>query len=174
MRITAITASSDYERAVLDYLEANASDELVKKINEGVKITVKDAEGEHVVTNRKSMSGFFGFAAGEARKLKQGGNCVAVKDEVVYGWATHYFEEDSIHGTLENEDGTPYVAKTAEKPKKIVSAKKETAAPKTAVGGEETAQETPTGAKLSRKEKSTRASGQFDLFDIIAGGGETT
>ena len=26
----------------------------------------------------------------------------------MYGWAVHYFEEDSIEGTLYNEDGTEY------------------------------------------------------------------
>ena len=31
-----------------------------------------------------------------------------IDDAVVYGWAVHYFEEDSIEGTLYNEDGTEY------------------------------------------------------------------
>lgn len=31
-----------------------------------------------------------------------------VEDKVVYGWAIHYFEEDSIEGMLFNEDGTEY------------------------------------------------------------------
>lgn len=34
--------------------------------------------------------------------------------KVVYGWAVHYFEEESIEGTLYNEDGTEY--KPAPKP----------------------------------------------------------
>lgn len=37
-----------------------------------------------------------------------------VEDNVVFGWAVHYFEEDSIEGTLYNEDGTEY--KTQPKP----------------------------------------------------------
>ena len=33
---------------------------------------------------------------------------VCVDDKTVFGWAMHYFEEDSIEGTLYNEDGTEY------------------------------------------------------------------
>ena len=41
-----------------------------------------------------------------------------IEEKVVYGWAMHYFEEDSILGTLYNEDGTEYkpVIKKASKP----------------------------------------------------------
>ncbi|MEG1751954.1 MAG: hypothetical protein RR247_02705 [Clostridia bacterium] len=34
--------------------------------------------------------------------------CACVEDKTVFGWAIHYFEEDSIEGTLYNEDGTEY------------------------------------------------------------------
>lgn len=33
------------------------------------------------------------YIAGEARKM---GNIVGVSDEVVYGWAVHYYDEDNI------------------------------------------------------------------------------
>ena len=49
------------------------------------------------------------YASDEARKLaEKGANSACVEDEVVFGWAVHYFEEDSIEGTLFNEDGTEY------------------------------------------------------------------
>lgn len=49
------------------------------------------------------------FAENEARKLaEKGANSACVEDSVVYGWAIHYFEEDSIEGKLYNEDGTEY------------------------------------------------------------------
>ncbi|MBQ9750366.1 MAG: hypothetical protein IJV87_07290, partial [Clostridia bacterium] len=35
--------------------------------------------------------------------------------DVVFGWCIHYFEEDSIEGTLYNEDGTEYKAAPAPK-----------------------------------------------------------
>ena len=31
-----------------------------------------------------------------------------VEDDIVFGWAVHFFEEDSIEGTLFNEDGSEY------------------------------------------------------------------
>ena len=49
------------------------------------------------------------YATEEARKLaEKGANSACVEDEVVFGWAIHYFEEDSIEGTLYLEDGTEY------------------------------------------------------------------
>jgi hypothetical protein len=41
-----------------------------------------------------------------------------IEEKVVYGWAMHYFEEDSILGKLYNEDGTEYkpVVKKTTKP----------------------------------------------------------
>jgi hypothetical protein len=58
------------------------------------------------------------YANEEARKLAaKGATSACVEDKIVYGWAMHYFEEDSIEGTLYNEDGTEY------KPPKPVKAK---------------------------------------------------
>ena len=42
----------------------------------------------------------------EARKLSaKGATSACVKDEIVFGWAMHYFEENEIIGKLFNEDG---------------------------------------------------------------------
>lgn len=35
-----------------------------------------------------------------------------IEDNIVYGWAIHYFEEDSIEGKLFNADGTEYKPET--------------------------------------------------------------
>ncbi len=49
------------------------------------------------------------FASDEAKKLaEKNARSACVEDSVVYGWAIHYFEEDSIEGKLFNEDGTEY------------------------------------------------------------------
>ena len=49
------------------------------------------------------------YACEEARKLaEKGANCACVEDSVVFGWAIHYFEEDSIEGTLYTIDGEEY------------------------------------------------------------------
>lgn len=59
------------------------------------------------------------FAENEARKLaEKGANSACVEDSVVYGWAIHYFEEDSIEGKLYNEDGTEYAPPKPFKKKK--------------------------------------------------------
>ena len=100
-----LTASTKEEQKVKAYLEANASEVLADKINNDVRIQ-KDGK---TLINKKTLAGFLKFACDEARKqAEKGANSACIDDDVVYGWAVHYFEEDSIEGTLYNEDGTEY------------------------------------------------------------------
>lgn len=93
------------QELVLEYLESNASDTLIEKINNGVRVTKDNVE----LVNKKDLDGFFKYATDEARKLiEKGATSACVEDNVVFGWAIHYFEEESIEGTLLNLDGTPY------------------------------------------------------------------
>ncbi len=99
------------EERIKEYLEQNASEILAEKINEGVPI-VKDGK---TLINKKTLSGFMKYASGEARKLaEKGATSACVEDSVVYGWAIHYFEEESIEEKLYNQDGTEH--KTQVKP----------------------------------------------------------
>ena len=87
------------------YLEENASDILADKINNGVKIQ-KDNK---TLINKKTLDTFMKYACEEARKLaSKGTNATCIEDKTVFGWAIHYFEEDSIEGILLNEDGSEY------------------------------------------------------------------
>ncbi len=100
-----LDAKTNEERKVKAYLEANASEILAEKINNGVRIQ-KDGK---TLLNRKTLAGFMKFACDEAKKqAEKGAHSACIDDDVVYGWAVHYFEEDSIEGTLYNEDGTEY------------------------------------------------------------------
>ena len=102
-----LEAKTPEEQKVKAYLEQNASEVLAHKINEGVKI-VKDGK---TLLNKKTLAGFLKFACDEAKKqAEKGAQSACIDDPVVYGWAVHYFEEDSIEGTLCNEDGTEYKA----------------------------------------------------------------
>lgn len=100
-----LTAKTKEEQKIKTYLEANASDTLAEKINNGVRIQ-KDGK---TLLNKKTLSGFMTYACGEARKqTEKGAQSACIDDDVVYGWVIHYFEENSIEGTLHNEDGTEY------------------------------------------------------------------
>ena len=100
-----LEATTAAEQKIKAYLEANASETLTEKINNGVRIQ-KDGK---TLVSKKTLAGFMKFACDEARKLaSKGTNSACVEDKVVYGWAIHYFEEGSIEGTLFNEDGTEY------------------------------------------------------------------
>ena len=100
-----LQTSNKQEEVIKEYLENNVSEVLAEKINNGVKI-IKDNK---TLINKKTLAGFMKYACEEARKLAEKGmNCACVEDKTVYGWASHYFEEDSIEENLYNEDGTEY------------------------------------------------------------------
>ena len=102
-----LQATTKEERKVKAYLEANASEVLAEKINGGVRIQ-KDGK---MLINKKTLAGFMKFACDEAKKqAEKGASSACIDDDTVYGWAVHYFEEDSIEGTIYNEDGTEYKA----------------------------------------------------------------
>ena len=102
-----LQATTKEEQKVKAYLEANASEVLAEKINGGVRIQ-KDGK---MLLNKKTLAGFMKLACDEAKKqAEKGASSACIDDDTVYGWAVHYFEEDSIEGTLYNEDGTEYKA----------------------------------------------------------------
>lgn len=100
-----LTAQNKQEELVLKYLQNNASDVLADKINNG---TPFEKDG-HSLINKKTLAGFMKYACDEARKLaEKGANSACIDDATVYGWAIHYFEEESIEGTLYTIDGAEY------------------------------------------------------------------
>lgn len=100
-----LTAKSTEQELVKKYLEENASETLAEKINNGVRI---EKDGKTLIS-RKTLDGFMKYAADEAKKLaEKGASSACVRSDVVFGWAVHYFEEDSIEGKLYNEDGSEY------------------------------------------------------------------
>lgn len=100
-----LTAETPEHEILKEYLQENVSPALAEKIQNGVKIK-KDGK---TLINKKDLSSFMKYACEEARKFTtKGATGACVKDEIVFGWLIHYFEEDSIEGKLYNEDGTLY------------------------------------------------------------------
>lgn len=117
-----LTAQNKQEELVLKYLQDNASETLADKINNG---TPFEKDGKPLL-NKKTLAGFMKYACDEARNLaEKGANSDCIDDATVYGWAIHYFEEESIEGTLYTIDGAEY--KPA--PKKSVNTKPVTPKP---------------------------------------------
>lgn len=106
-----LVAKTEEEKEIKEYLENNVSEVLAEKINNG----------------KKTLKGCWNFITNEAKKYlnnKSGG----VSNKVVFGWAVHYFEEDSIkEGKIDNSSNTtPTKAKEPkEKTKKVESKPKE-------------------------------------------------
>ena len=138
-----LTAKGTEQELIKKYLEENASATLAEKINNGVKV---EKDGKTRI-NKKTLEGFMKYATGEARKhAEKGASSACVRSDVVFGWAIHYFEEESIEGKLYNEDGSEYKA-----PKPVV--KKTPTAP--------TSTYTPPVAKKPESD-------QLSLFDFTS------
>ena len=100
-----LKANTPSEQKILEYLQNNASEALAEKINNG---TPFEKDGEPLI-NKKTLAGFMKYACDEARKLaEKGANSACIDDVTVYGWAIHFFQEDSIEGTLYTIDGEEY------------------------------------------------------------------
>lgn len=100
-----LTANTPSEQKILEYLQNNASETLADKINNG---TPFEKDGNPLL-NKKTLAGFMKYACEEARKtVESGSSSACIEDSVVYGWAVHYFEEESIEGTLYTLDGEEY------------------------------------------------------------------
>ena len=127
-----LEAKNSAQQRIKEYLEQNASDVLAEKINNGVSIE-KDGK---VLINRKTLDGFMSYATEEARKtVENGARSACIESAVVFGWAIHYFEEESIEGTLYNEDGTE-CAKPKPAPKKAKEKKWEIEVNKQEISGD--------------------------------------
>ena len=105
MKIKLDTKDNPTLKRLLDYLESNASEELVRKINNS---TPYAKDGIQLI-NKKTLDGFMRYATEEAKKVAEKGAMGAmVDDRIVFGWLMHYFQEDEIVGTLYNLDGSEY------------------------------------------------------------------
>ena len=136
-----LIASGTEQTLIKDYLEQNASEVLAEKINNGVWI---EKDGIKLL-NKKTLDGFMAYAEAEARVLaEKGARYACIEDKVVFGWAIHYFEEDSIEGVLYLEDGTEYKPTPKPTPKKVETVKTE-----------------------PKKKKPVVESGQQSMFDLF-------
>ena len=100
-----LTANTPSEQKILEYLQNNASETLAEKINNG---TPFEKDGKPLL-NKKTLAGFMKYACDEARKtVENGSSSACIEDSVVYGWAVHYFEEESIEDTLYTLNGEEY------------------------------------------------------------------
>ena len=87
-----LKAESPELQAIKEFLQENANEFLAEKINNGVYI---QKDGKRLL-NKKDLASFMKSACEEARKLSaKGATSACVKDEIVFGWAMHYFEENS-------------------------------------------------------------------------------
>ena len=127
---TGLTANGRNQELILAYIEQNASDVLIEKIK----------------ASRKTLGQCMSFIINQARKKAMNG-CAMVEDKEVFGWAMHFFEEDSIKA---NEIQAPAA--------KILAPAK--------VEKKEPVKKEPAEVKP--------LDGQMNIFDFLGGGNEDT
>ena len=123
-------ARTNEESAVKRYVENNVSQIVIDKINNGY-----DKDGKRY---KKSFGGFMKYACDRARALAdKGAQCACIEDNVIYGWAVHYFEEDSItdYAVTDGQEERP-ARHSASKVVKIDD-KKKVKSQKAAISGEQ-------------------------------------
>ena len=112
-----LKANGSNENIILDYLTNNASESLAERINNG----------------EKTLKQCWNYIMHEARKQAVNG-CACIEYSTVFGWAIHFFEEDSIKadefnktpsGTATTSSNTQEekVTEVAEQPKKAPTKK---------------------------------------------------
>lgn len=129
-----LKANNGNQKRVLDYLEANASNVLAEKINAG----------------KKTMAQCWSYITAEAKKQAVGG-CACIDDSTVFGWAIHFFEEESIEAKMYSSASG--AGKTVA-PKTVTENKTETKKPN----------EKPQPAKRKNSEPSLLEVNQFSFF----------
>lgn len=163
-----LKAQGKNQEIVLAYLEENASDELVEKINAGTK----------------TMAGCWSFITAKA-KAKATSNCAVIEDVEVFGWAVHYFEENDEDLKKESDAEKTYMQKAREEAarKREIERKKAEAESMERANREREKQERERKEREARKaaeaeekrkkaeeKKAGAVSGQFTLFDMLTEG----
>ena len=77
-----INAEGTFQETIKRYLDENASESLTERINAGTKTMAECANYIISQAKKKAMNG-----------------CAVIEDATVFGWAIHFFEEDSIKGS---------------------------------------------------------------------------
>lgn len=163
-----LTTQDKNHGLILTYLEENASDELVEKINAG----------------KKTLAGCWDFIVARAR-AKATGRCACIEDVEVYGWAVHYFEESDEDLKKEDQQNQSILQKAreeaaakreAERRKAEAAAAEKAALEKARLEAERQEREAKKAAEAEERrrkaeEKKTGAvAGQFSMFDLLGEG----
>lgn len=154
-------ANNPAEAKILAYFEANASEDLKKRVEE----------------EKKTPAGALHYCSALARKQSVNG-CACIDDDTVYGWAMHYFEDEKAS----NHEGKVGVARvstsklsgdelkkveerTREAMKRGNPDKKKRSG---AIHPKKPAKpEPPKEPQMSKRETKEREGGQLFLFDAI-------
>ena len=115
---------------------------------------------EDILQAHKTWKKCFSYIMGQAQKMKDKSDCVAVRDDLVYEWAEDYYHLDD---KAEEEKKS---AKEAEMKRKMEELKAKKASQTT---GKTDLNVTKTSAVPKQTHKDNDCTGQISLFDSIGG-----
>lgn len=95
---------------IYDYLQDNATEDVINLINNGSPITKNGKE----LINKKTLTSFIKWASTKAREevKEKSQSCYVVSDDTILEWSMSYFSDPSIEGELYNLDGTKYIERS--------------------------------------------------------------
>ena len=133
------------EERIKDYLDERASkDELFAK--------------SYVKTN-KNLDECYEYIVGEARKQCKDSDSICIPDDVVFGWAVHYYDEDNINVGRSTESKESKEMSEEDKKKILEEARKK------AYQTNKKASESNKKSADAKKSKSAKIQ-QLNLFDF--------
>ena len=137
---------------IKDYLDERASkDELFAK--------------SYVKTN-KNLDECYEYIVGEARKQCKDSDSICIPDDVVFGWAVHYYDEDNIKVGRSTESKESKEMSDADKKKIVEEARKKAyKANKMASNANKKSVEANKKSADAKKSKSAKIQ-QLNLFDF--------
>lgn len=76
---------------------ANPENEYIKAIGDYLieRAKIDPSIARNLAKENKSLKRCYQFIIDEAKKISKN-NCAMVKDDVVFGWAVHYYDEDNL------------------------------------------------------------------------------
>lgn len=147
------------QERIKDYLDERArQDELFAK--------------SYAKTN-KNIDECYEYIVGEARKQCKDSDSICISDDVVYGWAVHYYDEDDINvghkvaSSTESKESTESTEMSAEDKKKVLdeARKKAYKTNKMASNANKNVYEAKKKSADAKKSKPARIQ-QLTLFDL--------
>lgn len=124
------------------------------------RATVEESFTEKLLSEKKNMAECMSYVNAQARKVAKGSGEVCIEDDTVFGWATHYFDEEIL------EDWKPTKAKVTSSKSKVVEEDNDDIDDESEELGKDTRQKNTISKPKAVVVKPKSGAEQLSLFDM--------